>query len=157
MPDGRAAGAHIGHIQDGIGKILVKNALLNFGGKLVGHQSVHNPCAFPNRVRREPQRGGAGEGGPHYGEQQHRRDHIAAGYARGPHGHKLPIAGHTAEADQNPHHHAERDRQRQHRRNRECEQPQNGWGPRIAGDQHFEEPVHLLQEHHTGCQKRAQQ
>ena len=52
-------------------------------------------------------------------KQQHRRDHLAAGDARGAHGRDLAIAGHPAQPDQDAHQHAERNGQRQHRRQRQ--------------------------------------
>ena len=56
---------------------------------------------------------------PRTGEQQHRRDHLAAGNARRAHGHDLAIAAMPAQPDQNAHQHAERNGQRQHRRERQ--------------------------------------
>ncbi len=157
LPDRDLPGFHVADIEDVVGEVLVEDARLDFGRELRGLDLVQDARPLDRRLGRKDQRSIRGQRHAKRGEEEHRRDHLAARNAGRAHGDNFAVARKAAQADQDSHQHAEGNRQRQQRRNSPREKRSHRKELGVAADKHFKQPVGLVQERYEGRKHRPQQ
>ena len=147
---------NVGDIDDRIGKLLLKNARLDFGGQLAGDELILNLGALADGPGIEPQRCRRGHQHHQETEKENRRSHPAARDAGSSHGGDLTVAGHAAESDECGDQNSQRNRIRERLREHQSEQVGHQPGRPGIAHQKFEQRPRALQKQDQSEQGAAQ-